>query len=82
MFYMIGAFSFDQTRYPAGAAKRHYLEYHAPLARPLPGLGEVRHRQGRRDGADPGGVAAGGRPGVRLLTVTKKRGSLDQPAPG
>jgi hypothetical protein len=40
MFYMIGAFSFDQTRYPAGAAKRHYLEYHVPLARPLPGLGK------------------------------------------
>jgi hypothetical protein len=65
MFCMIGAFNFDQTRYPAGAAERHHLEYHVPLARRLPRLRKVRHRQGRRDGADPRGAAAGSRPAGR-----------------
>lgn len=38
MLYMIAAFNFDRTRYSPEEAERHYLEYHVPLARRLPGL--------------------------------------------
>jgi uncharacterized protein (TIGR02118 family) len=38
MFYMIGTFNFNRTRYTPEEAERHYLEYHVPLARRLPGL--------------------------------------------
>ncbi len=38
MFYMIGAFNFDRTRYSPAEAERHYLERHVALARQLPGL--------------------------------------------
>jgi hypothetical protein len=38
MFYMIGTFNFDSTRYTPEKAERHYLEYHVPLAKRMPGL--------------------------------------------
>jgi uncharacterized protein (TIGR02118 family) len=39
MFYMIGSFNFNLANFSSlDAAEQHYLEYHVPLARRLPGL--------------------------------------------
>ncbi len=38
MLYMASAFDFTERRDIPGNAERHYLDYHVPLARRLPGL--------------------------------------------
>jgi uncharacterized protein (TIGR02118 family) len=39
MFYMVASFNFNSDNFPTvEEAERHYLEYHVPLARRLPGL--------------------------------------------
>ncbi len=38
MIYMVGTFNFNPNAYTPEEAERHYLEYHVPLAKRLPGL--------------------------------------------